>query len=202
MISTVIITIFNFPSQTGLGKIFIVKIDSDCCKDLSEGHRCAICDLICALDQLPLFQIINKSLVSGEHSIAQYWGGLSNIKIVNEQLCCLAKDDDKTYPRIKLEHFVTTLLLAWPYPSKQPKDHSMSHADFSVEYVAQEMAGAADVLENEVNILKSQLSTIFLYHESYDTLEVTSNKAKGCCESSGCKKSKQGVNLSAVEQSQ
>ena len=98
----------------------------------------------------------------------------------------MAKDDGKNCPRIKLGHFATMLLLAWPYPSKQPKNQSVCYADFSVEYMAQEMAEAADVLKNEVKLLKSQLSTIFQYRESFVTLDVMSNEAKSCCEGTGC----------------
>ncbi len=172
----------------GFVKIFTIKIDKECCKQLSQDHRCGICHLLQSLEDLPLFQIINESLTSEhtEHTISECWDALVNLKIVNEQLCCLAKDADSV-PKIKLDHFATMILLAWPYPSKQLKNDNVSHADFSAKYIDEEMKESPQVLQHEVKLLRAQLSTIFSYYESFNSPEVLSNKTNSC-EATGCKK--------------
>jgi hypothetical protein len=174
----------------GLEKVFTVKIDKDCCKDLSQDHSCAICDLLLSLEHLPLFQMINKSLSSGEHTqdLSKCWDGMVNLEIINKQLCCMAKKvcGSEQFTGVKLEHFATMMLLAWPYPSKL-SNNQKSHADFCVEYISQEMSGTSEVLGHEVKLLKAQLLTVFLYYESFNSPEVLSNKT-GACKSTECKK--------------
>ena len=117
--------------------------------------------------------MISESLSSGEHSIIESWDEMVNFKIVNEQMYC-----NQNTPQIKFSHFATMILLAWPYPSKQPKNSNVSHADFCVEYITQEMKGVTDVLEHEVKLLKGQLSTVFTYYESVNNAQVLSNQTK------------------------
>jgi hypothetical protein len=126
--------------------------------------------------------MISESLSSSEHSIIESWDGMVNLKIVNKQMYC------NHTSQIKFSHFVTMILLAWPYPSKQPKNSNVSHADFCVEYITQEMKGVTDVLEHEVKLLKGQLSTVFTYYESVNDAQVLPNQTKSCCKTTGCKK--------------
>ena len=79
------------------------------------------------------------------------------------------------------------MLLAWPYPSKCSNNQSKSNGDFCIEYITQEMSGTPEVLGHEVKLLKAQLSTVFLYYESFNSPEVLLTKAESC-KAAECKK--------------
>ena len=179
--------IFN-PFLTGASKIITIKLDANCCAQISQYHRCAICDLLQALEELPLFQIIKEFLTSGKSY--QWWDDMINIQRLNDKLCC--SDPTQGFPKIKLDHFVSIMLLSWPYPSKQPNHINVSRADYSAEYISQDMTSVEKVLENEVSLLKSQFSAVFSYYKSFKSAQFDLNETK-CCQAShgsGCKKQK------------
>lgn len=173
----------------GIENIFIIKVDADCCKDLSRDHKCAIGDLLSALENLALFDMMNQTIRSGEHSVPVGWDDPENLRKINEQLRCPVGDKSIAFPTmIQFVHLTTMMLLAWPYPSKQPMK-SVSHADFCVEYINQEMKSAPKVLEHEVKLLNDQLSTIFTYYKSVTQSQAMLDAKTRCCDISGCKKS-------------
>lgn len=108
---------------------------------------------------------------------------LVDFQIVDDKLCCMCNNNAHEFPQLKHSHFVTMMVLAWPYPSSQTQNKT--HADFCLEYVAEEMKGIPKVLEHEVKLLNAQLSTIFMYYESINSSEVMLNR-----NGTGCKKIK------------
>lgn len=150
-------------------ELLMMRVDVECCGQLSECHKCAIGELLDSLQKLSLFHVVEESLRSQSYKLCHIWDRI--VKTVEDspvsERSCYA---NFKLPSLKLAHFATMILMSWPYENSSSSDNDqMTNAALSSRYIAQEMSRTTKILKSEVEVLKTQLSTIFSYYHTMDS---------------------------------
>ena len=121
------------------------------CDEVSCSHVCAICQLLKDIESTILYKTIENNLHAGkfEH--------LSKIGVVAlPPDYSFPSSDCSLFSGVSSAHFLTILLLSWPYSTVQDTFGSVL-----AMYTSSIIDASTDLLRNEVLNLKKQLATVF-----------------------------------------
>ena len=121
------------------------------CDDVSCSHVCAICQLLKDIESTNLYKTIENNLNAGEFQ------NLSKIGIVAlpPDLSC-PSSDCSLFSGVSSAHFLTVLLLSWPYTKEVG-----TFGSIVAIYANSIIDSSTSLLRNEILNLKRQLATIF-----------------------------------------
>ncbi|XP_064595456.1 uncharacterized protein LOC135462046 isoform X2 [Liolophura sinensis] len=152
----------SFLSETA--SILTSQLDVKCPELVSEGHLCAVKDMMESLEKLDIFPLLSLTLcdfvATKSKEVVQKVcraAGIPNCMSGNVQCCELMK-------LLTPAHFFSILLLSWPYKvvSKSEMSNAAKLQDFADKHKEQ----VSGVLQNEISALMKQLKTILkLYKE-------------------------------------
>jgi len=110
--------------------------------DISMEHRCAAADIVQALESLPVFSLI-KEIIGGTDGVAAHTDGWPSCGT-------------------KRAHYLTMLMLFWPYP--EVSDCRGARLETLVERQLDNCeATGRQLLHNEVNQLRQQFQSVLGY---------------------------------------
>ncbi|KAK3098494.1 hypothetical protein FSP39_020060 [Pinctada imbricata] len=166
LIYTAVSRLLQFSTTiTSCESVLTTQVDLQC---LSENHACECYKLLDALELTDIFKEIQSKIEEERNvSILDRIGmpakelSLSSAK---RQRCCLVE-------RISPDHFVTTLLLCWPY-NVIPNVKESSIAYKLDKRMAAVLNDHNKVLSNEIEVLRRQF-----------TILLTKRKQSQCCKS-------------------
>ena len=125
---------------------------------MSTEHTCAVQELLKSLEGHPLFYAAEEQLNTHLSSSSVFSPSSNNV--VCDTSHCGSRNCDTCgfHLDIKAKHFVTILLLAWPY-TKCGKNNSSALG----QSLNRSMVNCHEILQNEVGQLRHQLRHVMGY---------------------------------------
>ena len=155
--------------------VLTTQIDVQCPDELTHEHLCASRNLMSSLEELKFFRLIQQKLAKTENAAAKRAGLAATSPEVltpegNGTQASLARKGLNATVSINCErcespmslepaHFVTMLLLAWPYKTANSK----SNGQLLNNMVQRQVPQSSQVLNNEITQLQNQFSSVLGY---------------------------------------
>ena len=152
---------------------WLVTSHTKCQASLSSEHKCALDEIIPDLVNSPVYEAVTKYLANFE----DYPDSLAKAGLALEETKCkVRREGCKQKNQISAEHFLSTILLMWPY---RRIEGVKTNADVLGLLVKKQLKTMSDTIQNEMAQLQNQLR-VQLGYTQYTTICGSS----GCCAAS------------------
>ena len=148
--------------------LLTTQVDITCPEKLSTEHNCVVHEVIKDLENLSLFGVIRDTVSNIDATVLKS-AGLAESKVrgcsrLGVKFQCSMDIE------VKPEHFLTMLLLSWPYV-KCERQSVYGHR--VLRAVTSQVVNSSPVLQNEVAQLRQQLQLVLDYSSSCTHCKMT-----------------------------